>query len=182
MFTPQDRPWISDSTYYSDDEYTPHASEVIDFKILETMILYEILTLQPGEMERIRKSTAKYYADKISLQVLKSDPGQMSTYNRFNIMRGTKALIVTWMYREEVFHAKSKNKNLAARYHFPPNSVRTRLDLANTGHGSLLFANGLEHLGTDKGHSDPTCQEYHRMLVERNLYGRDFEHMVQFSN
>ena len=172
-----ERPKIDDSAYYSDNAATALTGEdVVTFKFVDLMIVYDIITLKQSAMDRIRKQTARYFLDIPKIVVQRVAAKTIVTENTVHIPKGAKCLIVTWMKSQQLFHQKSKNKNLSARFHFPRTGIRTTFELANTT-GSLFFQEGLQHHGTTSAHASPVCQAYYRELVRKKLYDRSFYHL-----
>lgn len=171
-----ERPQISEAVYFNTDTTAAiTAQEVIEYKFVSLVILYESVSLSSQQkMDEMRKKTAKYFVDIPKIVVQKVPGSVMITENRLPIQKGTKLIILTWMKSMQLFHQKTKNKNLSVRFHYPRNAIRTTFELSNS-RGSLLYERGLEHLGTTEGPTSPTCIEYHRSLLQRRLYSKPLE-------
>ena len=173
-----ERPQISENTYYDMNATAAvKAADAIRWNFSSLVILYESVSLAKQElMDRMKKQSVKYFVDLPKITMQKVPGSVMHTESSVTLPPGTKVAVITWMKSMQLFHQKTKNKNLSARFHFPRRAAKATFELENQ-RAPLLFDHGIISLGTTDGPGSTTCMEYHRSLVQRKLYSGSFSKM-----
>ena len=164
----------TDATVYSQDPAVVAAKNAVDFQIKDLVILYEVLTTDERTMEAMKRKTT-YYVDvpRIGIDMVSGD--KMFSHNVVTLPRGTKGVVLAWVWEDEVFLKSTSNKPLSARFFFPPNAVNVTVGF--DGEPGLIFSHGFEELGTAKADNSLTSREYYRQLVHKGLYSRPYDKM-----
>jgi hypothetical protein len=145
-----------------------------EFKALE--LTYESLVLKDQtRMDKIRRNPTKYYVDVPRLLYQEISPGQQFTVNTVKIPVGATYVAVCFMKTTQIQYNPTTFKNLAARFHFIPGAAHVDLEMEGK---PMLFDKGLDKCGIpEDAHVSRTCVDYHKDLVHKELYGKDFSSM-----
>ena len=166
-------PSVPDTTYFSTT--VAPARPVITWTIKSLAISYETLQLESAErMAAYRKHHMEFFQDIPRLILAPVSETAMMTIDRVYIEPGSRFLLLTWVYSDQVIFNATSKKTMSPKFLFPPNAKKIEFHIDGK---PVNWERGVTELGTSSAHESLDCYKVHEMQVHRGVYSKGVQYM-----